>query len=78
MSPHDPQKTLQILDDGKANGARAHELATLLGVDLTTLQRWRRQFFCNGGISRRKSSLRNVAHRLSEEEHRRILLTSNK
>jgi putative transposase len=35
---------LEILDEGMANGARARELAMLLGVGLTTLQRWRRQF----------------------------------
>ena len=60
------------------NGARASELALLLGVGLTTLQRWRRQFAGNGdGIDRRKGSLRRVAHRLSEEERQRILLTCN-
>ena len=37
MSPHDPQKTLQFFDDCMEDGA--HELAPLLGVDLTTLQR---------------------------------------
>ena len=61
-----------------ANGARARELPLLLGVGLTTLQRWRRQFAGDGdGVDRRKGSHRHVAHRLSEEERQRILLTCN-
>ena len=60
------------------HGARARELAQLLGVGLTTLQRWRRQFAGDGdGVDRRKGSHRQVAHRLSEEERQRILLTCN-
>lgn len=31
-----------------AAGARAQEVAALLGVGLTTLQRWRRQFVGDG------------------------------
>jgi transposase InsO family protein len=69
---------LQILDEGMADGARASELARLLGVGLTTLQRWRRQFASDGdGLDGRKGSHRHVAHRLSEEERQRILLTCN-
>jgi len=61
-----------------ADGARASELARLLGVGLTTLQRWRRHFAGDGdGVDRRKGSHRHVAHRLSEEERQRILLTCN-
>jgi hypothetical protein len=47
-------------------------------VGLTTLQRWRRQFAGDGdGIDRRKGSHRHEAHRLSEQERQRILLTCN-
>jgi putative transposase len=61
-----------------ADGARASELAQLLGVGLTTLQRWRRQFARDGdGVDCRKRSYRHVAHRLSEKERQRILLTCN-
>ena len=36
-----------------AAGARAREVAALLGVGLTTLQRWRRQFAGDGdGLDR--------------------------
>jgi len=50
---------LEILDEGMANGARARELALLLGVGLTTLQRWRRPFAGDGdGVDRRKGSYR--------------------
>ena len=58
--------------------ARARKVADLLGVGLTSLQRWRRQFAGDGdGLDRRKSSQRLVSHRLSEEERQRILLTCN-
>ena len=40
---------MQILDEGIADGARAVELARLLGAGLTTLHRWRRQFKRDGG-----------------------------
>jgi hypothetical protein len=60
-SPDDRRKALDILDEGMANGARARELALLLGVGLTTLQRWRRQFVGDGdGVDRRKGSHRHV------------------
>ena len=66
------------MDEGIAAGARARELALLLGIGLTTLQRWRRQFAGAGDVvDRRKGSHRYVAHRLSEEERQRILLTCN-
>jgi putative transposase len=61
-----------------AAGARAREVAALLGVGLTTLQRWRRQFAGDGdGVGRRKGSPRTVSHRLTDEERQRILLTCN-
>jgi putative transposase len=53
-------------------------LAALLGVGLSTLQRWRRQFAGDGvGVDRRKGSNRVIPHRLTEEERQRILLTCN-
>ena len=77
-SPEDRRKALEILDAGMAAGARACKLAELLGVALTTLQRWRRQFAGDGdGLDRRKGSPRLVAHRLTDEERQRILLTCN-
>jgi len=77
-SPDDRRKALQILDEGMADGASGRQLALLLGVGLTTLQRWRRQFAGDeDGVDRRKGSHRHVAHRLSEEERQRILLTCN-
>jgi transposase InsO family protein len=76
--PADRRKALEILDAAVAAGARAAKLAELLGVGLSTLQRWRRQFVGDGeGIDRRKGSPRLVSHRLTEEERQRILLTCN-
>jgi transposase len=67
-SPDERLKTLEILDEGMANGAQTRELALLLGVGLTTLQRWRRQFAGDGeGVERRKGSDRHLARRLSDE-----------
>jgi transposase InsO family protein len=75
-SPEDRRKALEILDAGMAAGARACKLAELLGVGLTTLQRWKRQFAGDGdGLDRRKGSPRIVSHRLTQEERQRILLT---
>ena len=75
-APEDRRKALEILAEAVAAGARAREVAALLGVGLTTLQRWRRQFAGDGnGVDRRKDSPRNVSHRLTEEERQRILLT---
>jgi putative transposase len=66
------------MDEGIAAGARARQLALVLGIGLTRLQRWRRQFVGTGdGVDCRKGSHRNVSHHLSEEEHQRILLTCN-
>ena len=66
------------MDEGIAAGARARQLALLLGIGLTTLQRWRRQFAGAGDVvDRRKGSSRHVPHRLSAEERQRILLTCN-
>ena len=73
-----PDKALEILDAAVAAGARAREVAALLGMGLRTLQRWRRQFAGDGdGTDRRKGSHRLVSHRLSDEERQRILLTCN-
>jgi putative transposase len=77
-TPEDRQRALEILEAGLAAGARAQTLAALLGVGLSTLQRWRRQFAGDGdGVDRRKGSHRVISHRLTEEERQRILLTCN-
>jgi len=58
-SPCDGKKALQILGEGMGAGARAQELALLLGVGLSNLQCWRRQF--TGAVDRidpRKGSQR--------------------
>jgi len=77
-SPADRRKALEILDSAVAAGARARDVAALLGVGLTTRQRWRRQYAGDGdGLDRRKGSHRLVSHRLTDEERQRILLTCN-
>jgi len=71
-------KALEILDGAVCAGAMARVVAALLGVWLTTLQRWRRQFAGGGdGTDHRKGSHRNVSHRLSDEGRQRILLPCN-
>ncbi len=77
-SPEDRRKALVLLDATVAAGAQAREVAALLGVGLTTLQRWRRQFAGDGdGLDGRKGSHRLVSHRLTDDERQRILLTCN-
>jgi putative transposase len=77
-APADRRKALEILDAAVADGERAHKVAELLDVGLTTLQRWRRQFAAVGdGLDRRKGSHRLVSHCLSDEERQRILFTCN-
>jgi putative transposase len=74
----DRRKAIEILDAAVAAGARACEVAALLGVGLTTLQRWLRQFAGAGdGVDRRNGSHCLVPHRLTDEERQRILLTCN-
>ena len=77
-APADRRQALEILDAAVAAGARAHKVAELLDVGLTTLQRWRRQFAGVGdGLDRRKGSHRLISHLLSDEERQRILFTCN-
>jgi hypothetical protein len=77
-SPADRRKALEVLDGAVAAGARAREVAALLGVGLTTLQRWRHLFAGDGdGLDGRQGSPRLVSHRLTDEERQRILLTCN-
>ena len=74
----DLRRKEKALAEGIAAGSRASELAKLMGVGLTTLQRWRKQFAGDGeGVDRRKGSSRHVSHRLSVEECQRILFTCN-
>jgi len=40
-APADRRKALETLNAAVAAGARAHKVAELLDVGLTTLQRWR-------------------------------------
>jgi putative transposase len=42
------RRICRSLDEGMAGSARASKLALLLGVGLTTLLRWRRQFAGDG------------------------------
>jgi len=77
-SPADRRKALEVLDGAVAAGARAREVAALLGVGLTTLQRWRHLSAGDGdGMDGRQGSPRLVSHRLTDEERQRILLTCN-
>jgi transposase InsO family protein len=72
------QKAIELIGEAKASGATLSAACGEIGISLRTLKRWRRAFLGDGdGEDRRKGSPRHVAHRLSEEERRRILLTCN-
>ena len=74
----DRQSLSQDIGAAHAAGARLHLACEIAGINLRTLQRWRRQFAGDGdGVDRRHGSHRLVSHRLSEEERQRILLTCN-
>jgi putative transposase len=69
-------KALEILDTAIAAGAQAREVAVLLGIGLSKLQRWRRDFAGDWySQDRRKGSQRLVSRRLSQEECQRMLIT---
>jgi len=77
-TPDDRQKALEILEEGITAGARASELAKLMGVGISTLQRWRRLFAGDGeGVDGRKSSARQVAHQIKYKKLQRYLISCN-
>jgi len=72
------QKAIELIGEAKASGATLRAACGEIGISLRTLKRWRKAFLGDGdGEDRRRDSPRHVAHRLSEEERQRILLTCN-
>jgi putative transposase len=72
------QKAIELIGEAKASGASLSAACGEIGISLRTLKRWRRAFLGDrDGEDGRKGSPRHVAHRLSEEERQRILLTCN-
>jgi len=72
------RKAIELIGEAKAAGAGLVSACREIGICLRTLKRWRKAFLGDGdGKDRRKGSPRHVAHRLSEEERQRILLTCN-
>jgi transposase InsO family protein len=72
------QKAIELIGEAKASGATLTAACGEIGISLRTLKRWRKAFLGDGdGEDRRRGSPRHVAHRLSEEERQRILLTCN-
>lgn len=57
-SPDDRRKALEVPDDADFAGARPREVASLLGVGLTTLQCWRRQLAGGGNGTDRRNGIR--------------------
>jgi transposase InsO family protein len=69
---------IELIGEANAAGATLRAACGEIGISLRTLKRWRVAFLGDGdGQDRRKGSPRLVSHRLSEEEHQRILLTCN-
>jgi len=72
------RKAIELITEAKAAGATLVSACYEIGISLRTLKRWRKAFGGDGdGVDRRQGSARLVAHRLSEEERKRILLTCN-
>lgn len=69
---------VELIGEANVAGAGLVSACREIGICLRTLKRWRKAFGGDGdGMDRRKGSPRLVAHRLSEEERQRILLTCN-
>jgi transposase InsO family protein len=69
---------IDLIGEANVAGAGLVSACREIGICLRTLKRWRKAFGGDGdGKDRRKGSPRQVAHRLSEEERQRILLTCN-
>ena len=74
----DRRKAIELLTEANTAGASLFSACRELGISLRTLKRWRCEFKSDGsGEDGRKGSPRQVAHRLSEEERKRILFTCN-
>jgi len=74
----DRRKAIELLTEANTAGASLFSACRELGISLRTLKRWRCKFKSDGsGEDGRKGSPRQVAHRLSEEERKRILFTCN-
>jgi putative transposase len=72
------RKAIELIGEANAAGAGLVSACREIGICLRTLKRWRKASLDDGvGKDRRKGSPRHVAHRLSEEERQRILLTCN-
>ena len=72
------RKVIGLIGEANAAGASLVSACGEIGICLRTLKRWRKALLGDGdGEDRRKGSPRHVAHRLSEEERQRILLTCN-
>jgi len=72
------RKAIELIDEAKATVARLVRACSVIGICLRTLKRWRKALVGDGdGKDRRKGSPSAIAHRLSEEERQRILLTCN-
>lgn len=72
------QKAIELIGVAKARGAILNASCREIGLCQRTLNCLRQAFVAVGeGMDRRKGSPRELAHRLSEEERQRILLTYN-
>jgi putative transposase len=72
------RKVIGLIGEANASGASLVSACGEIGICLRTLKRWRKAFLGDAdGEDRRKGIHRHVAHRLSEEDRQRILLTCN-
>ena len=72
------RKAIELISEANAADAGLVSACAEIGICLRTLKRWRKALIGDGGgVDRRKGSDRHVAHRLSEVERQRILLTCN-
>ncbi|MFN9628737.1 MAG: IS3 family transposase [Cyanobacteriota bacterium] len=74
----DRERALQLLEEGQRKGAPAGAIADLLGICVRSLRRWGQACAAHGfSKDGRKGSPRQVRHRFSHEERKRLIETVN-
>ena len=78
--PEDRQMAIDLIDEACVAGARQARACAVLGIDVCTLRRWRRQQRDEQRLSDRRreaAAARVPANKLSPEERERVLEVCN-
>ena len=67
-------QAIVLIKEATISGARRYKSCEILGLTVRTLERWEKE---EGQQDKRKSAVRLVANKLSEEQREMILSTAN-